>query len=96
MKAIIALVVLLVAVLVCLLIASGNTAVAISPPVNTIGVTTPVTVQMTNPHGVRQVKAVLEQNGAQYPLFEQTHPVDAFLLAPPRAAPHGHFRSRQE
>ena len=36
------------------------------------GISTPVTVRVTNPHGVRRVSAYLEQNGARYPLFEQT------------------------
>ena len=79
MKAIIALVVLIIAGLGYLLVTSGHTTLAIEPPVQTIGVSTPVTVQMTNPHGVRYVKAILEQNGAQYPLFEQRAPSTRFV-----------------
>jgi len=71
-KAIIALVVLIVIAVVVLVFTSGQSSIAINPQVKTIGVTTPVSVQVTNPHGVRYVKAVLEQNGAMYPLFEQT------------------------
>jgi hypothetical protein len=78
-KAIIALVVLIIAGLGYLLVTSGHTTLAIEPPVQTIGVSTPVTVQMTNPHGVRYVKAILEQNGAQYPLFEQRAPSTRFV-----------------
>jgi murein DD-endopeptidase MepM/ murein hydrolase activator NlpD len=37
-------------------------------------VSTRVTVQMTNPHGVRRVSAFVEQGGAQYPLYEQNAP----------------------
>ena len=55
----------------------------------TIGLSTPVTVRVANPHGVRRVSAYLEQNGARYPLFEQTAPAHAPVLArhaPRRAA----------
>ena len=33
----------------------------------TIGLSTPVTVRLANPHGVRRVSAWLEQSGARYP-----------------------------
>ena len=39
-------------------------------PVTAIGVSTPVTVQLTNPHGVRRVDAYIEQNGARYPILD--------------------------
>ena len=57
---------------------SGHTAFAVSPAVQTIGVSTPVTVVLTNPHGVRCVTAHLEQNGQQYPVFEQRLPATRF------------------
>lgn len=59
---------------------------SITPAVNTIGVTTPVTVRITNPHGVRRVHAYVEQNGTQYPLFEQTAPSHRLMF----------FRSHEE
>src|SRR5947209_16956035 len=53
---------------------SGHSAVIIAPAVTTVGITTPVTVRVENPHGVRRVSAYLEQNGAQYPLLDQAAP----------------------
>ena len=44
------------------------------PDVKVIGIATPVSVQIANPHGVRRVDAYLEQNGARLPLLEQTSP----------------------
>jgi murein DD-endopeptidase MepM/ murein hydrolase activator NlpD len=55
-----------------LLIASDSTQLNFAAPVNNVGTATPVTVQLTNPHGVRRVSAYLEQNGARYAVFEKT------------------------
>ncbi len=74
MKVIVALVVLFVAAIGGLLVLSSHTAVNVSPPVQSIGVSTPVTVHLDNPHGVRRVSAYLEQNGARYPVYEQSFP----------------------
>src|SRR5437763_15619670 len=49
---------------------SGHSAVAISPPVSSVGVSTPVSVKVEHPHGVRRVRAYIEQNGAQSPLLD--------------------------
>ncbi len=62
-----------------------STALADEPAVKAIGVSTPVTVQLANPHGVRRVDAYLEQNGARYPLFEQSAPAAPPLLEPARS-----------
>ena len=35
---------------------SGHTAIWVSPAVTSIGVSTPVTVRLANPHGVREVR----------------------------------------
>src|SRR5436305_3074324 len=51
---------------------SGHSAVAITPAVASVGASTPVSVHIENPHGVRRVQAFIEQNGAQYPLLDQT------------------------
>ena len=53
-----------------LLVLSDHTALSISPAVSTIGITTPVTAHLQNPHGVRRVRAWVEQNGVQYPLLD--------------------------
>jgi len=51
----------------------------LKPEVKVIGVSTPVTVQIANPHGVRRVNAWLEQNGARFPLLEQSSPAHRFV-----------------
>ena len=61
-----------VLVVVLLVVMSTNTQVSMSPAVEVIGVSTPVTVQVTNPHGVRRLTAYVEQNGAQYSVYEHT------------------------
>jgi len=58
---------------------STVTSVEMAPVVKTIGVSTPVSVKLTNPHGVRSLAAYLEQGGARYPLFEQTIPARRFF-----------------
>jgi len=47
----------------------------ISPP-KAIGIATPVTVRVTNPHGLRHITAMIEQNGASQPLFETASPAN--------------------
>ena len=61
------------------LLMSSHTELGMSPPVTSVGVSTPITVHVTNPHGVRRVSAYLEQNGAQYPVYEQTAPAHHLL-----------------
>ena len=77
-KAILILVVVLVAGVVTLLAISGHTAVSLAPPVTVIGVSTPVSVQVSNPHGVRLIRAYVEQNGTPYTLLEETAPATRF------------------
>jgi murein DD-endopeptidase MepM/ murein hydrolase activator NlpD len=55
---------------VLLVLLSGHTAIQAIPPVTSIGIITPVTVRLVNPHGVRTVRGFVEQGGAQYPVFE--------------------------
>ncbi|HEY1239476.1 MAG TPA: M23 family metallopeptidase [Bryobacteraceae bacterium] len=74
MKFIIALVGLVVIAAIALMVLSNGTALAVTPAVQTIGVSTPVTVELSNPHGVRHVAAYLEQNGTQFPVYEQNAP----------------------
>jgi len=78
-KALIILAAVFVIGMVTLLAMSGHSVVTLNPPVSVIGVSTPVNVQVTNPHGVRAVRAYVEQNGTQYPLFEQTAPATRLL-----------------
>ena len=49
---------------VALLVAmSGHTAIQVNPVVTGIGFSTPVTVRLTNPHGVREVRGMVTQGG---------------------------------
>jgi hypothetical protein len=77
-KAILILVVLAVVGLISLLVMSGHSTVALAP-VKSVGISTPVSVQVSNPHGVRRVTAYLEQNGARTQLMEQTAPSSRIL-----------------
>jgi hypothetical protein len=74
MKATIGVVVLvLVAAVVAMLAMSAHTELNLSP-VTVVGVATPVTVRLANPHGVRSIDAWLEQDGKRYPLFDEKEP----------------------
>ncbi len=64
---------------IALLVMSSNTGLSISPAVKCVGIAAPVTVHLTNPHGVRRVSAFLEQNGARYAVYEQTAPAHRFF-----------------
>ena len=74
MKAVLLFVFLAVVGTIFLLVGSSKTEVNVTPAVNTIGISTPVTVRLNNPHGVRRVDAYLEQNGARYPVYEERQP----------------------
>ncbi len=66
--------ILVVGVPVVLLMLSAGTTVAIEPAVKVIGMDTPVSVRVGNPHGIRRVKAEIEQDGNRYPVFETAQP----------------------
>ncbi len=51
---------------------SSTTGLSVVPAVKTIGINTPVTVRLENPHGVRAVNAYVEQNGARYLVYQET------------------------
>jgi murein DD-endopeptidase MepM/ murein hydrolase activator NlpD len=79
-------VVLLLAVPVTLFTLSDATRIQVTPEVKAIGTSTPVHVVLTNPHGVRSVKAVLEQDGKSYAVpgpQETSHHLRFFKNAPP-------------
>jgi murein DD-endopeptidase MepM/ murein hydrolase activator NlpD len=46
-------------------------------PVTTIGQATPVSVHVTDPHGIRSLSATVEQNGASYPVWQMAQPSKA-------------------
>ena len=75
MKFIIGSLVLVVAlVLAALFGMSGHTTLSATPAPTAIGVSTPVKVLVTNPHGVRRVRAYVEQNGTQYEVLDRKTP----------------------
>jgi hypothetical protein len=74
------------AVLVLLILAAAglayfsvHTTLAFTPAVTVVGASTPVTVQVTNPHGVRSLVAFVEQNGVRTQVFAQSAPPARFL-----------------
>jgi murein DD-endopeptidase MepM/ murein hydrolase activator NlpD len=79
-KAIIGILLLAAIGMVALFLISSSTALAIAPAVSVVGVSTPVTVQITNPHGVRKVSAYIEQNGTRLPLLEQSAPAHRLFV----------------
>src|SRR5215471_1306555 len=78
---------LIVVVAIAMMALSTGTTLAVTPALQTIGVSTPVTVEVSNPHGVRRVTAHVEQNGSQYPVYEESVPARRFFWQrhqPPR------------
>jgi hypothetical protein len=69
----------IVAAGVVLVVLSGHTAIQVNPAVTSIGLSTPVTVRFANPHGVREVRALVEQGGAQYQVFESRNAATRLL-----------------
>lgn len=60
-----ALLLILLGTSVAILLLSSHSVLAFTPPPKVIGIATPVTVRISNPHGARRITAILEQNGAQ-------------------------------
>jgi murein DD-endopeptidase MepM/ murein hydrolase activator NlpD len=55
---------------------SSHTKLAFAPQPTAIGANTPVTVHISNPHGLRRFTAVLEQDGARTTITETRNPAD--------------------
>ena len=88
MKLIIALVAVLpVAVVAVLAALSATPAIAMDPPLKAVGASTPVKVQVTDPYGIRQFTAVLEQNGVRSTVFEHHTPAHRLMFMRLREAP---------
>ena len=79
MKAIIIVVSLIILGTISLFVMSGHSTLSWSPAVKVVGVSTPVTVQAVNPHGIRHVSAYIEQNGQHYALLDQSSPATRFF-----------------
>jgi Peptidase family M23 len=51
---------------------SSKTAIEFTNPVSGLGQATPISVHVSDPHGVRSIAATIEQNGAQYTVWEMS------------------------
>lgn len=78
-KVITGLLVLIVIAIAALFFLSAHTTVSLAP-MKVVGLSTPVAVQLSNPHGVRHVAAYIEQGGQQLPLFEENIPAHRFFF----------------
>jgi hypothetical protein len=61
---------LVIALPVSLFLLSNGTVIKLDPPVAAIGAVTPIEVHIDNPHGVRRITGIIEQNGSRYTVFE--------------------------
>lgn len=71
------LVVIVIVVLLPIALLLGRSAtpvVDLSPPINTLGQTTPISVHIRDPRGIRSGVAYIEQNGAQYRVWQLERP----------------------
>jgi murein DD-endopeptidase MepM/ murein hydrolase activator NlpD len=66
--------------IVVLLAVSGHTSVHFDPQPKAIGVSTPVKLKLDNPHGVREVKVYLEQDGSRTQLFDESKPATRLMF----------------
>jgi murein DD-endopeptidase MepM/ murein hydrolase activator NlpD len=78
---------LVLLVVAALFFTSGRTVIKIVPAVSMIGIETPVKVQLVNPHGFRRFRAVIEQDGKPYQVFERTEPSTRLLFFTKKLAP---------
>ena len=63
----------------CLLAFSATPVVDLPASLTALGQATPITVQVSDPHGVRRIAALVEQNGARYRVWETSQPTRRFL-----------------
>ena len=73
-KAILLLILIGASIIVLLWARSATPVVDLPSSVTAIGQATPITVHVHDPHGVSKIAAFVEQNGAQYPVWEATQP----------------------
>jgi murein DD-endopeptidase MepM/ murein hydrolase activator NlpD len=75
-----------------LLFISSHSTLAFAPAPKAIGAATPVTVHITNPHGLRHISAAIEQNGVSTPLNETINPANRLTFWRAHLAPQDyHF-----
>ncbi len=78
---------LLVLALIVLFALSTHTQARFDPEPKAIGVSTPVKLKVSNPHGVRRVKVFVEQDGARTQVFETSQPATRFSFIGKKQAP---------
>jgi murein DD-endopeptidase MepM/ murein hydrolase activator NlpD len=77
-KAILVVILLVVLVPVVFVVARSATPVIdLNSQIASVGQATPIAVHVSDPRGVSKVSATLEQNGAQYPVWQMTTPTKA-------------------
>jgi murein DD-endopeptidase MepM/ murein hydrolase activator NlpD len=72
--ALVILVVVILLPLALLLAFSATPIVSVQPSVTALGASVPIAVQASDPHGIRSLAVSIEQNGAQYSVFEAKEP----------------------
>ena len=70
---------------------SSSPVVTIPDSLTALGQTTPVTVHVADPHGVREVSVSVEQNGAEYKVADVKQPARRFRWERNAAAGEWHF-----
>ena len=92
LKVILAVIILVLIALPVLYFMSSHSTLAFDPQPKAIGMATPVTVHIANPHGVRRITATIEQNGSSTTLQETTNAANRFLFWRAPTPPHDfHF-----
>lgn len=87
MRTIVILILLIVLSLVFLLVFSTTPAINLPASISAIGQATPITVQVSDPHGVRSLTAFVEQNDARYIVWQMAQPARRIFWK--RHAPDG-------
>jgi hypothetical protein len=65
---------LLIVVLIMALVFVSSTPVVTLPPVTALGQSTPITIKISDPHGIRNAVATVEQNGSNYKVWDMEQP----------------------
>jgi murein DD-endopeptidase MepM/ murein hydrolase activator NlpD len=74
MRTILILILLILFSIVFLLVFSTTPAISLPASISMIGQATPITVQVSDPHGLRHVTALIEQNDARYTVWQMAQP----------------------
>ena len=75
----VAIILILIAGPLFLFFSSSHSSLAFAAP-KAIGTATPITVHITNPHGLRRISARIEQNGTSKTLAESNQPANRFTF----------------